>query len=88
MNYFQQHRIAWIREMLDIYGFINRDHIQRKFWVSQPQASKDLQAILKMYPDQITYNTSQKAYVKVSRTPLHNPRPIELSPHPRHSNIR
>jgi hypothetical protein len=40
-RWFAQHRLAWIAEMLEIYGFINRDHLQRKFGISEPQASKD-----------------------------------------------
>jgi hypothetical protein len=63
MNWFVAHRQAWIAEMLAIYGFINRGHLERKFGVSRPQASTDLQAFLKAHPDGVRYDTSRKAYV-------------------------
>jgi hypothetical protein len=43
VNWFAQHRQEWIQESLYVYGFINREHIMRKFSVSRPQASKDMQ---------------------------------------------
>lgn len=42
MNWYQQHRQDWIEEMLSVYGFINREHLVRKFGISVPQASMDL----------------------------------------------
>ncbi len=34
MKWFEQHRQDWIAEMLRVYGFINRDHLMRKFGIS------------------------------------------------------
>lgn len=48
--------------MLRIYGFINREHLVRKFRVSIPQASKDLNKFLKEYPDRMVYNQHLKRY--------------------------
>lgn len=42
MTWFTEHRLAWIKESVEIFGFINREHIQKKFGISTPQASYDL----------------------------------------------
>jgi len=67
VNWFTNRRQAWIAEMLAIYGFINREHLERKFGISRPQASADLQAFLKAHPEIAHYDTSRKAYVLTSR---------------------
>lgn len=64
--WFEQHRQAWIAEMLMIYGFINREHLMRKFQLSMPQASLDLQRFIRAHPTGIAYDTSRKCYI--SRT--------------------
>lgn len=63
-RWFEQQRIAWIAEMLDVYGFINRDHLRRKFGISEPQASKDLQTFTRTHPTAMRYDLSRKCYVK------------------------
>jgi len=63
MNWFAQHRQEWIADMLAVYGFINRDHLQRKFRISQPQASADLQAFTRRFPKAMHYDLSRKCYV-------------------------
>ena len=45
-----------------IFGFINREHIERKFGVSTPQASVDLAAFQGANPGAIVYNKSTKRY--------------------------
>ncbi len=62
MNWFAQHRQDWIDEVITVFGFINRDHLVRKFGVSVPQASKDLQQYQRDNPDAITYNLTAKRY--------------------------
>jgi hypothetical protein len=57
----------WIAETLRIFGFINREHLMRKFGVSMPQASKDLNAFLRAHPTAMTYDLSGKRYVAVNR---------------------
>ena len=63
-NWFEQQRISWIVEMLNVYGFINREHLQRKFGISQPQASKDLQTYQRLNPGAMAYDQSRKCYYK------------------------
>lgn len=62
MRWFERQRMDWIAETLRIFGFINRDHLERKFGVSTPQASKDLKTFTVLFPDVITYNASSKRY--------------------------
>jgi len=61
-DWFRQHRIDWIVEIVRIYGFINREHIEKKFKVSTPQASYDLRDAMNEHPNIITYNRSTKRY--------------------------
>lgn len=55
-------RMAWIDEMLCVYGFINREHICRKFDVSTPQASLDLKRFMENNKEWVSYNQSTKRY--------------------------
>ena len=66
MRWFEQHRQEWIAETLHIFGFINRDHLVRKFGVSVPQASKDLQSFQRANPGAIKYDLSEKRYVRTN----------------------
>lgn len=50
MNYFTEERQSWIAEMLRVYGFINREHLMKKFGVSKPQASADLTRFARTFP--------------------------------------
>lgn len=68
-DWFRRTRIAWIGEMVEIYGFINREHIQTKFGVSTPQASIDLRDAMTERPGSIVYNTSAKRYEKADDRP-------------------
>jgi len=63
-SWFAAQRQQWIAEMLDVYGFINREHLQRKFGISAPQASHDLQAFARAHPRRMTYDLSRKTYVR------------------------
>lgn len=62
LRYFARLRQEWIREMLDIYGFINREHVERKFGMSTPAASKDLNQFMKINPTAMFYNPHLKRY--------------------------
>jgi DeoR/GlpR family transcriptional regulator of sugar metabolism len=62
MSWFADHRQQWIADMLRVYGFINREHLMRKFGISQPQASKDLQTFRAAHPDDMAYNLTTKRY--------------------------
>lgn len=61
-SWFGDHRIAWIVEVAGIYGYINRSHIQRKFDISEIQASNDLQRVLREHPGALEYDASAGHY--------------------------
>lgn len=61
-RWFAQHRQEWIAETLRVFGFINRQHIEKKFSISTPQASLDLAEFQQRHPDAVTYNRSTKRY--------------------------
>ncbi len=63
-RWFELYRREWIMEMLRIYGFINREHLQEKFGISQPQASIDLGRFMKSYPNWMHYDLNRKCYVR------------------------
>lgn len=62
-DWFVQHRQEWIAETVRIFGFINREHIQRKFGISTPQASYDLRLFQEERPGVIVYDKRAKRYV-------------------------
>jgi hypothetical protein len=66
-GWFERQRQLWIAEMLNVYGFINREHLQRKFSISQPQASLDLQRFLRTNPGDLFYDLSRKCYVAAQK---------------------
>lgn len=63
MRWFEQARQDWIAETLRIFGFIQRQHLMRKFQVSMPQASADLRRFQRDHPRAMKYNASAKRYV-------------------------
>lgn len=65
MRWFEQHRQDWIAEMISIFGFINREHLVRKFGLSMLRASHDLRVFMAQHPDRIEYDKSAKRYVAV-----------------------
>lgn len=67
MNWFADQRQQWIAETVRIFGFIQREHICRKFGVSVPQASLDLQQFQTKHPKAIRYDTSAKRYVSLAK---------------------
>lgn len=62
MRYFEQLRMAWIIEIIEIYGFINRSHVTKKFGVTEQVASKDFGNVQKLHPHMMRYDTGQKCY--------------------------
>ena len=64
-NWFENRRVAFIAEMLHVYGFINREHLMRKFGICKPQASKDLKAFERASSGSMRYNLSTKRYEAV-----------------------
>lgn len=63
MNWAQEQRVRWIGDMLRVYGFINRSHIERMFRVSTPQASADIKVFQRLNPGAMRLDKSAKAYV-------------------------
>ena len=61
-RWFFKHRQEWIAETIHIFGFINREHIEKKFGISTPQASIDIQRFIDANPGALTYNRSAKRY--------------------------
>lgn len=66
MRWFEQHRLEWIAETLRVFGFINREHLERKFGISTPQASTDINRFLRLHPCLMSYDKSAKRYVAIS----------------------
>lgn len=62
MRYFEQLRIGWIIESIEIFGFINRSHVSKKFGVTEQVASSDFSKIQKLHPHLMRYDTSAKCY--------------------------
>ena len=65
MRWFEERRIEWIAETLRVFGYINREHIEKKFGISTPQASHDLQEFQRRFPDRMTYNKCAKRYERI-----------------------
>lgn len=63
MRWFENARQEWIAETLRVFGFIQRQHLMRKFGISTPQASADLQRFQRENPNAIRYDASEKRYV-------------------------
>lgn len=61
-QWFKEHRLAWIKESVEIFGQINRENLLRKFGISTPQASLDIARAIERWPDLMTYNKSTKRY--------------------------
>ena len=65
-TWFTNHRDEWIKEAVDIFGFVNREHIMVKFGVSAQQASTDLSRVKGRWPGLMAYNASTKQYERQS----------------------
>lgn len=55
------YRLAWIADTIRVYGFMNREHVERKFGISTPQASQDMQEAMRANPA-IGYNRVSKRF--------------------------
>ncbi len=63
MAWAEDYRQDWIAETLRVFGFINREHLERKFGISTPQASLDIQRFLRDHPGLMTYDKTAKCYI-------------------------
>ena len=66
-SWFFRQRQEWIAEMVRVYGFVNREHLEKKFEISTPQASTDLAYFQKENPSILEYNKSTKRYEDAER---------------------
>jgi len=64
MTWFTEQRFAWIKESVEIFGYVNRGHIVKKFGITAAQASVDIREVQARWPDLMDYDTSGKRYVK------------------------
>jgi hypothetical protein len=65
LSYIQEHRHAWLRDTIEVYGFVNFKHVMRKFKVSKSTAILTLEsAFEKTPPSTIKYDPRLKAYIK------------------------
>jgi hypothetical protein len=69
LSWAQQQRLTWINEVIDIFGSINRRHLQRKFRISTPQASVDFQLFQTLFPGVMKYDTQEKKYFNAALLP-------------------
>jgi hypothetical protein len=66
LSWAEEQRQLWIFEMLHIYGYINRQHLMKKFRISMPQASKDLNRFVKLHPNTGKYDVNRKCYILIN----------------------
>jgi hypothetical protein len=71
MKWFQRQRIDWIKETIRVYGYMNREHVMRKFGISIAQVSDDFSYVTKETKD-VFYNKKMKRYESFSRLPVGN----------------
>jgi len=64
MTWFVDRRMEWIKESVEIFGFVNRGHITKKFGITVAQASVDLREAQHRWPDLMDYDMSGKRYVR------------------------
>jgi len=69
MAWAEDYRQDWIAETLRVFGYINREHLVRKFGISVPQASNDLVKFTRDRPGLMSYDSSAKRYVSADRLP-------------------
>ncbi len=61
-QWFRETRLQWMRESIEMFGHLNREHIMRKFQVSPAQAALDLGEAQRRWPNHFVYNASTKRY--------------------------
>jgi hypothetical protein len=61
-SYAVTYRLRFIDFLLHEYGTINRSAIMDYFGLSLPQASNDIQAYIRLAPENVEYDRSLKTY--------------------------
>jgi hypothetical protein len=62
-DYFRAMRMQFIKDSIQVYGYINRIHLMRMFWVSDKIAHSDLAIFKKANPKLMVYSKQLKCYV-------------------------
>lgn len=62
MRYAIEQRLRFIDALLHLYGHVNREALIFFFCISTPQASNDLAEYMKIAPNNMVYNASNKRY--------------------------
>lgn len=70
MRWFEEQRLNWIKESIEIFGHVNRINIQRKFGISVAQAALDLQRAQARWPTLMKYDSSSRRYVSAGAEPF------------------
>lgn len=79
LPWFQEIRLDWIKESLEIFGAIRRQHVMKKFRISAGQAAVDFRVAKERWPGLMEYDTSAKTYrVKDATTGVDRP-PISVT---------
>lgn len=66
-NWYQKKRLKFVADMLRVYGFVNRGHLQRKFHISAHAAATDLAEFARANPGKIVYSNKLKCYTTPAR---------------------
>lgn len=62
MRWAEKQRQNFIADHVKTQGYINRKDIINEFYVSLPQASRDMRVFIKANPKTLRYNVSLKRY--------------------------
>jgi hypothetical protein len=62
MAWAEDYRQNWISETLRVFGFINREHLAKKFGISTAQCALDFTRFQAQRPNAMTYNKTAKRY--------------------------
>ena len=63
-TWFVERRLEWIRESVEIFGRINREHVVQKFGITPQQVSADFAEAERRWPEMMRYDRSLKCYVR------------------------
>jgi hypothetical protein len=66
MTYSQRQRLAFIDWRLTVHGMVGRQHLTARFGISPGQASADLAAFERMYPDAAAYDLKARTWLPLS----------------------
>jgi hypothetical protein len=67
MKYAVEQRLRFIDFLVHHYGSINREALTDYYGISVPQASHDIGEYVRLAPANITYDKSQKTYLKTAQ---------------------